>query len=126
MQGNIFDNKNWTRRGTRNEKGTGFGLSLSKEFIERMNGRIFFTSKEGKGSSFFMEMPLKEGSAKTISEMKSDKAKEERAEEQYLSDRAAPDSEKSRKMARLWHWQESQRDGQNPGFPRSQIGRASG
>src|SRR5690625_3208933 len=74
MQGNIFDNKNWTRRGTRNEKGTGFGLSLSKEFIERMNGRIFFTSKEGKGSSFFMEMPLKEGSAKTISEMKSDKA----------------------------------------------------
>lgn len=74
MQGNIFDNKNWTRRGTRNEKGTGFGLSLSKEFIERMNGRIFFTSKEGKGSSFFMEMPLKEGSAKTISEMKSDQA----------------------------------------------------
>lgn len=53
----IFQNNTWTREGTHNEKGTGFGLSLSKEFVERMNGRIWFESSEGKGSEFFVEIP---------------------------------------------------------------------
>lgn len=53
----IFENKNWTREGTQNEKGTGFGLSLSKDFVERMNGRIWFESKEGEGTTFFIELP---------------------------------------------------------------------
>jgi len=53
----IFENNTWTREGTQNEKGTGFGLSLSKEFVERMNGRIWFESKEGKGTEFFVEIP---------------------------------------------------------------------
>lgn len=60
MKSNIFDNNNWTRAGTDNEKGTGFGLRLSHEFVERMDGRIHFTSKEGKGSSFFVEIPRHE------------------------------------------------------------------
>ncbi|MEQ8523611.1 tetratricopeptide repeat protein [Gracilimonas sp.] len=53
----IFATKAWTREGTNKEKGTGFGLSLSKEFVERMNGRIWFESTEGEGSTFFIELP---------------------------------------------------------------------
>ncbi|MFP8487653.1 tetratricopeptide repeat protein [Gracilimonas sp. Q87] len=53
----VFENKNWTREGTQNEKGTGFGLSLSKEFVERMNGKIWFESKVGEGTEFFVEIP---------------------------------------------------------------------
>ncbi len=37
--------------------GTGFGLYLSHELVERHNGRIWFESKEGQGSTFFMTLP---------------------------------------------------------------------
>jgi len=37
--------------------GTGFGLYLSHELVERHNGRIWFESKEGQGSTFFMSLP---------------------------------------------------------------------
>lgn len=53
----VFSNKAWTREGTNKEKGTGFGLSLSKEFVERMNGEIWFESTEGEGSTFYIELP---------------------------------------------------------------------
>jgi signal transduction histidine kinase len=53
----IFDSKSWTRPGTNKEKGSGFGLSLSKEFVERMGGRIWFESEDGKGSTFYIELP---------------------------------------------------------------------
>ena len=39
-------------------KGSGFGLYNSKAFIEDHNGRIGFISEEGKGSSFFLFIPL--------------------------------------------------------------------
>lgn len=44
--------------GTEGEKGTGLGLILSKEFIERHRGKISATSEEGKGSCFTIELPL--------------------------------------------------------------------
>jgi signal transduction histidine kinase len=53
----IFESKTWSRKGTNKEKGSGFGLSLSKEFVEKMNGRIWFESKEGEGSTFYIELP---------------------------------------------------------------------
>nr|WP_067057823.1 HAMP domain-containing sensor histidine kinase [Mucilaginibacter sp. L294] len=44
--------------GTNNEKGVGLGLTLCKEFVERQNGRIDFESTPGRGSSFFVFIPV--------------------------------------------------------------------
>lgn len=41
-----------SKPGTTNEKGTGLGLILCKEFVKKLNGRIWAESKPGKGSDF--------------------------------------------------------------------------
>ncbi len=43
--------------GTSKEKGTGLGLILSKEYIEKNGGRIWVESKPGKGSNFVFTLP---------------------------------------------------------------------
>jgi two-component system, NtrC family, sensor kinase len=39
-------------------EGTGLGLSLSKQIAERFNGRLYFQSKVGRGTQFYLELPL--------------------------------------------------------------------
>jgi signal transduction histidine kinase len=43
--------------GTKNEKGTGLGLNLCKEFVQKNNGTISVISTLGKGSSFTITLP---------------------------------------------------------------------
>jgi len=43
--------------GTDNEMGTGLGLILSKEFIEKNNGSIEVISQIGKGTTFIIKLP---------------------------------------------------------------------
>ena len=46
--------------GTSNEKGTGLGLNLCKEFTEKNNGELEFESKINMGSRFFFTLPIAE------------------------------------------------------------------
>jgi len=50
----LFDKSaSYSTRGTANEKGTGLGLILCKEFVEKNGGNIWFDSEEWVGSTFY-------------------------------------------------------------------------
>jgi signal transduction histidine kinase len=50
-------NTNHSSAGTAGEKGTGIGLSLCKEMIEKNNGSIWVESIAGEGTSFMFSLP---------------------------------------------------------------------
>lgn len=57
-QKKLFSNSHFTKRGTDNEKGSGLGLMLCKEFIESHEGKLWFESKYGVGTTFIFTVPL--------------------------------------------------------------------
>jgi signal transduction histidine kinase len=59
MKGRLFrlDSKN-SRPGTENELGTGLGLKLCKEFVDKLGGTIQVESTEKVGSEFVITLPI--------------------------------------------------------------------
>ncbi len=51
-------------RGTENEEGSGLGLILCREFVEKNGGRIWAESKKGKGSTFRFTVPAAKSAEK--------------------------------------------------------------
>lgn len=58
QQESIFDRFTQLENG---KKGAGLGLAISKGIITRMGGRIWVESEIGKGSTFFVQIPLNKG-----------------------------------------------------------------
>jgi len=61
----FFSNEGYSAQGTEGETGTGIGLMLCRDFVERNGGKMIVTSIEGKGSSIGFTLPLSK-SVKTI------------------------------------------------------------
>lgn len=53
----LSENQTDTTRGTNNEKGSGLGIFLVKELLQKINGTLLIESEMGKGSCFTIVLP---------------------------------------------------------------------
>jgi two-component system sensor histidine kinase VicK len=54
----LFDRFTKARRpGLRGEKSTGLGMFITRALVERHGGRIWFESREGAGTTFYVQLP---------------------------------------------------------------------
>jgi PAS domain S-box-containing protein len=59
FRGRIFEKFSQADSSSTREKGgTGLGLHIARRFVEHMHGRIGFDSEFGRGSTFWIELPL--------------------------------------------------------------------
>lgn len=59
---NVFER---TKRTTKKDgKGAGFGLAIVKSIADRHHGKVWVESKLGKGSTFYLEVPMQQGEKK--------------------------------------------------------------
>lgn len=47
----------FTAKGTNYEEGTGLGLLIAKDYVEKNKGKLEFVSEEGVGSNFYISLP---------------------------------------------------------------------
>lgn len=58
---------------SRDYEGTGLGLSLTKKFVEKMEGNISLISQPGKGSKFIIRFPMDKESLELMEQNKTEK-----------------------------------------------------
>ena len=54
----FYPHTHFSQPGTLGENGIGIGLLLCKELVELNGGKLWISSKSGKGSTFFFSLPL--------------------------------------------------------------------
>ncbi len=63
----------FTTEGTKGEKGSGLGLNLVREIVEKHGGKIWVESKFGEGSTFFFTLPKASASILLVDDSNTDR-----------------------------------------------------
>lgn len=76
VKANLFKSDlNESKPGTANEKGTGLGLIICKDFVERNQGKIWIEKNREKGTAFKFTLPIYKEEIHNAQNMEFEKAK---------------------------------------------------